>query len=63
MDIIRSSGTTYTSGDTARVTVDSNGIVTAVSGGQYGPIAIDVQYGGQHFQIDVSTTPLLPPGD
>jgi len=32
MDITQSTGTTYTSGDPARVTVDGNGILTAVSG-------------------------------
>jgi hypothetical protein len=49
MDITYSTGTTYTSGDPARVTIDRDGMVTAVSGGQVGAIAIDVQYSNKHF--------------
>jgi hypothetical protein len=41
--------------------VDNNGIVTAVSGGQDAPIAIDVQYGNKHFQVTATTKPLPPP--
>jgi hypothetical protein len=60
IDITKSSGTTYSSGDTTAVTVSTTGIVTAVGVGKYGVSPVVVHYGNQTFAVQVSTQRLSP---
>ena len=61
LDITKSTGTTYSSGDTTAVTVDSTGIVTAVGPGKLGLTPVLVHHGNQTFSVQVSTKRLPPP--
>ena len=61
MDITKSSGTTYSSGDPTAVTVSSTGIVTAVGPGKYGVSPVVVRYGDQSCAVQVSTRRVPPP--